>query len=212
MRKKILSILLATMVVSFAATGCGSSQSAAENSSSATSSQQSDTSASVDENTVYGKVTKADGNNITYEVLTKDENSQPPQKPDGDATTSNDSDSDNSTEKKNPSGEEPPQMSEGEKPKDGDRKMMGYTSTGESSSVEIADSISVQSVDIPGSTSDISVSEIAEGDVVQITYDGDAIAKVLVQQFSKIEGKMRDKKEDNTNVTAENTSNNKESE
>lgn len=88
MRRKYVALTLGLVMTGMLLGGCGnskdtgstadiaSSKDAAASSSPSTDQKSFD---KKDENTVYGKITKADGNTITYEVLERQDNGAMPQ-------------------------------------------------------------------------------------------------------------------------------------
>lgn len=87
MRRKYVALTLGLVMTGMLLGGCGnskdtgstadiaSSKDAAASSSPSTDQKSFD---KKDENTVYGKITKADGNTITYEVLERQDNGAMP--------------------------------------------------------------------------------------------------------------------------------------
>lgn len=196
MRRKYAALTLGFVLTGMLLGGCGSTKdtsSTAEIASSkdaaASSSPSSDQKSSdkKDENTVYGKITKVDGNTITYEVLERQDNGGRPQdngakdgasKPEGTPPAQKDNSSSNSDRKvegtppAKPDGSANPQASGA--PQQGDDKGKGgFSSTGETKTLTVSDDTTVKFVTMKqgsADTSDGSISDLTKDTMIQIQY------------------------------------------
>ena len=209
MRRKYVALTLGLVMTGMLLGGCGnskdtgstadiaSSKDAAASSSPSTDQKSSD---KKDENTVYGKITKADGNTITYEVLERQDNGAskpegtPPAQKDNsnsnsdqqqsDSSNTNSdqkqSDSSNTNSDQKPEGTPPakpegsadPQASGAPQGKD-DKGKGGFSSTGETQTFTVSDDTTVKIVtmkDGSADSSDGSVSDLTKGTMIRIQY------------------------------------------
>ena len=143
MRRKYVALTLGLVMTGMLLGGCGnskdtgstadiaSSKDAAASSSPSTDQKSSD---KKDENTVYGKITKADGNTITYEVLERQDNGA--SKPEG-------------TPPVKPEGSADPQASGAPQGKD-DKGKGGFSSTGETQTFTVTgDAVTITLNNVP---------------------------------------------------------------
>lgn len=205
MKKRFLAVVMGLVITVSMITGCSeknSSDSSSNTASSdAASSSNSDnsnsyTSAEVSEYTIYGKVKSvSDDGKITYEVLSRDENQ--PQKPHGSGAP----DAKNGEKPQKPHGSGAPDAKNGEKPQkphgsgapDAKGGMLGFKSTGETSTVTLGDNVIVQKAGMNQEKTDASVSDIKKGCIIEIALDGDNVSKVLIREETGKNAKNTDK-------------------
>lgn len=205
MKKRFLAVVMVLVITVSMITGCSeknSSDSSSNTASSdAASSSNSDnsnsyTSAEVSEYTIYGKVKSvSDDGKITYEVLSRDENQ--PQKPHGSGAP----DAKNGEKPQKPHGSGAPDAKNGEKPQkphgsgapDAKGGMLGFKSTGETSTVTLGDNVIVQKAGMNQEKTDASVSDIKKGCIIEIALDGDNVSKVLIREETGKNAKNTDK-------------------
>lgn len=194
MRRKYVALTLGLVMTGMLLGGCGnskdtgstadiaSSKDAAASSSPSTDQKSSD---KKDENTVYGKITKADGNTITYEVLERQDNGAMPQgskAPDGASK---------------PEGSANPQASGAPHGKD-DKGKGGFSSTGETQTFTVSDDTTVKIVtmkDGSADSSDGSVSDLTKGTMIRIQYTDSSKKTIKEVDVSKMDdNKQSDRK------------------
>lgn len=191
MRRKYVALTLGLVMTGMLLGGCGnskdtgstadiaSSKDAAASSSPSTDQKSSD---KKDENTVYGKITKADGNTITYEVLERQDNGA--SKPEG-------------TPPAKPEGSANPQASEAPQGKD-DKGKGGFSSTGETQTFTVSDDTTVKIVtmkDGSADSSDGSVSDLTKGTMIRIQYTDSSKKTIKEVDVSKMDdNKQSDRK------------------
>lgn len=157
--KKAFALIGCTALVGMLAAGCGtaSSSSGSSGGTSASSSGETSSEKTSDSDTVYGKVTKADGSTITIQVAKLN---RPKDAPNGakegssDSSSSNSSSSDTGKSGKNTDGKAPGTMDPSDM----------VTLSDETMKVTVGDSVDI--------------SDIAKGDYVTITMDGDDVKSV----------------------------------
>ena len=202
MRRKYVSLTLGLVMTGMLLGGCGnskdtgstadiaSSKDAAASNSPSTDQKSSD---KKDENTVYGKITKADGNTITYEVLERQDNGAMPQgskapggasKPEG-------------TPPAKPEGSADPQAGGAPQGKD-DKGKGGFSSTGETQTFTVSDDTTVKIVtmkDGSADSSDGSVSDLTKGTMIRIQYTDSSKKTIKEVDVSKMDdNKQSDRK------------------
>ncbi len=191
MRRKYVALTLGLVMTGMLLGGCGnskdtgstadiaSSKDAAASSSPSTDQKSSD---KKDENTVYGKITKADGNTITYEVLERQDNGA--SKPEG-------------TPPAKPEGSADPQASGAPQGKD-DKGKGGFSSTGETQTFTVSDDTTVKIVtmkDGSADSSDGSVSDLTKGTMIRIQYTDSSKKTIKEVDVSKMDdNKQSDRK------------------
>lgn len=191
MRRKYVALTLGLVMTGMLLGGCGnskdtgstadiaSSKDAAASSSPSTDQKSSD---KKDENTVYGKITKADGNTITYEVLERQDNGA--SKPEG-------------TPPAKPEGSADPQASGAPQGKD-DKGKGGFSSTGETQTFTVTDDTTVKIVtmkDGSADSSDGSVSDLTKGTMIRIQYTDSSKKTIKEVDVSKMDdNKQSDRK------------------
>ena len=191
MRRKYVALTLGLVMTGMLLGGCGnskdtgstadiaSSKDAAASSSPSTDQKSSD---KKDENTVYGKITKADGNTITYEVLERQDNGA--SKPEG-------------TPPVKPEGSADPQASGAPQGKD-DKGKGGFSSTGETQTFTVTDDTTVKIVtmkDGAADSSDGSVSDLTKGTMIRIQYTDSSKKTIKEVDVSKMDdNKQSDRK------------------
>lgn len=222
MRRKYVALTLGLVMTGMLLGGCGnskdtgstadiaSSKDAAASSSPSTDQKSSD---KKDENTVYGKITKADGNTITYEVLERQENGAskpegtPPAQKDNSNSNSDQqqSDSSNTNSDQKPEGTPPakpegsanPQASGAPQGKD-DKGKGGFSSTGETQTFTVSDDTTVKIVtmkDGSADSSDGSVSDLTKGTMIRIQYTDSSKKTIKEVDVSKMDdNKQSDRK------------------
>lgn len=233
MRRKYVALTLGLVMTGMLLGGCGSSKDtsstadiASSKDATASNSPSADQKSSdkKDENTVYGKITKVDGNTITYEVLERQDNGAMPQgsgapdgasKPEGtppaqkDNSNSNSdqqqSDSSNTNSDQKPEGTPPakpegsadPQASGAPQGKD-DKGKGGFSSTGETQTLTVSDDTTIKIVtmkDGSADTSDGSVSDLTKGTMIQIQYTDSSKKTIKEVDVSKMDAnKQSDQK------------------
>ncbi len=157
--KKAFALIGCTALVGMLAAGCGtaSSSSGSSGGTSASSSGETSSEKTSDSDTVYGKVTKADGSTITIQVAKLN---RPKDAPNGakegssDSSSSNSSSSDTGKSGKNTDGKAPGTMDPSDM----------VTLSDETMKVTVGDSVDI--------------SDIAKGDYVTITMGGDDVKSV----------------------------------
>ncbi len=222
MRRKYVALTLGLVMTGMLLGGCGnskdtgstadiaSSKDAAASSSPSTDQKSSD---KKDENTVYGKITKADGNTITYEVLERQDNGAskpegtPPAQKDNSNSNSDQqqSDSSNTNSDQKPEGTPPakpegsadPQASGAPQGKD-DKGKGGFSSTGETQTFTVSDDTTVKIVtmkDGSADSSDGSVSDLTKGTMIRIQYTDSSKKTIKEVDVSKMDdNKQSDRK------------------
>ena len=202
MRRKYVALTLGLVMTGMLLGGCGnskdtgstadiaSSKDAAASSSPSTDQKSSD---KKDENTVYGKITKADGNTITYEVLERQDNGAMPQgskAPDGASKPEG-------TPPAKPEGSANPQASGASHGKD-DKGKGGFSSTGETQTFTVSDDTTVKIVtmkDGSADSSDGSVSDLTKGTMIRIQYTDSSKKTIKEVDVSKMDdNKQSDRK------------------
>ena len=202
MRRKYVALTLGLVMTGMLLGGCGnskdtgstadiaSSKDAAASSSPSTDQKSSD---KKDENTVYGKITKADGNTITYEVLECQDNGAMPQgskAPDGASKPEG-------TPPAKPEGSANPQASGAPHGKD-DKGKGGFSSTGETQTFTVSDDTTVKIVtmkDRSADSSDGSVSDLTKGTMIRIQYTDSSKKTIKEVDVSKMDdNKQSDRK------------------
>ena len=195
MRRKYVALTLGLVMTGMLLGGCGnskdtgstadiaSSKDAAASSSPSTDQKSSD---KKDENTVYGKITKADGNTITYEVLERQDNGAIPQgskAPDGASKPEG-------TPPAKPEGSANPQASGAPQGKD-DKGKGGFSSTGETQTFTVSDDTTVKIVTMK----DGSVSDLTKGTMIRIQYTDSSKKTIKEVDVSKMDdNKQSDRK------------------
>lgn len=181
------------------------SSSNTDSDSSKDSDSDSNTSAEVSEDTVYGKVTSvSDDGKVTYEVLSRDENQ--PQMPQGSGAP----DGKDGEKPEMPQGSAAPDANNGEKPqmpessgapdaKNGEKPQMpqgsgapdgkgggmpGFKSTGKTSTVTLSDDVTVQKSSMDQTNIDATISDIKKGSIIELSFDGDNVTKVVIRENS----------------------------
>lgn len=163
--KKAFALIGCTALVGMLAAGCGtaSSSSGSSGGTSASSSGETSSEKTSDSDTVYGKVTKADGSTITIQVAKLN---RPKDAPNGAKEGSSDSSSSGSGSSSDSSSSDT-----GKSGKNTDGKAPGtmdpsdmVTLSDETMKVTVGDSVDI--------------SDIAKGDYVTITMDGDDVKSV----------------------------------
>lgn len=202
MRRKYVALTLGLVMTGMLLGGCGnskdtgstadiaSSKDAAASSSTSTDQKSFD---KKDENTVYGKITKADGNTITYEVLERQDNGAMPQgskapggasKPEG-------------TPPAKPEGSADPQAGGAPHGQD-DKGKGGFSSTGETQTFTVSDDTAVKIVtmkDGSADSSDGSVSDLTKGTMIRIQYTDSSKKTIKEVDVSKMDdNKQSDRK------------------
>lgn len=202
MRRKYVALTLGLVMTGMLLGGCGnskdtgstadiaSSKDAAASSSTSTDQKSFD---KKDENTVYGKITKADGNTITYEVLERQDNGAMPQgskapggasKPEG-------------TPPAKPEGSANPQASGSPHGQD-DKGKGGFSSTGETQTFTVSDDTTVKIVtmkDGSADSSDGSVSDLTKGTMIRSQYTDSSKKTIKEVDVSKMDdNKQSDRK------------------
>ena len=233
MRRKYVALTLGLVMTGMLLGGCGnlkdtgstadiaSSKDAAASSSPSTDQKSFD---KKDENTVYGKITKADGNTITYEVLERQDNGAMPQgskapdgasKPEGTPPAQKEnsksdsdqqqSDSSNTRSDQKPEGTPPakpegsadPQAGGAPQGKD-DKGKGGFSSTGETQTFTVSDDTAVKIVtmkDGSADSSDGSVSDLTKGTMIRIQYTDSSKKTIKEVDVSKMDdNKQSDRK------------------
>ena len=222
MRRKYVALTLGLVMTGMLLGGCGnskdtvstadiaSSKDAAASSSPSTDQKSSD---KKDENTVYGKITKADGNTITYEVLERQDNGAskpegtPPAQKDNSNSNSDQqqSDSSNTNSDQKPEGTPPakpegsadPQASGAPQGKD-DKGKGGFSSIGETQTFTVSDDTTVKIVtmtDGSADSSDGSVSDLTKGTMIRIQYTDSSKKTIKEVDVSKMDdNKQSDRK------------------
>ena len=221
MRRKYVALTLGLVMTGMLLGGCGNSTdtgSTADNASSkdaaASSSPSTDQKSfdKKDENTVYGKITKADGNTITYEVLERQDNGAKPQrskapggasKPEGTPPAQKDNSNTNSDQKPEgtppakPEGSADPQAGGAPQGKD-DKGKGGFSSTGETQTFTVSDDTTVKIVtmkDGSADSSDGSVSDLTKGTMIRIQYTDSSKKTIKEVDVSKMDdNKQSDRK------------------
>lgn len=202
MRRKYVALTLGLVMTGMLLGSCGnskdtgstadiaSSKDAAASSSPSTDQKSSD---KKDENTVYGKITKADGNTITYEVLERQDNGAMPQgskAPDGASKPEG-------TPPAKPEGSANPQASGAPQGKD-DKGKGGFSSTGETQTFTVSDDTTVKIVtmkDGSADSSDGSVSDLTKGTMIRIQYTDSSKKTIKEVDVSKMDdNKQSDRK------------------
>lgn len=202
MRRKYVALTLGLVMTGMLLGGCGnskdtgstadiaSSKDAAASSSPSTDQKSSD---KKDENTVYGKITKADGNTITYEVLERQDNGAMPQgskAPDGASKPEG-------TPPAKPEGSANSQASGAPHGKD-DKGKGGFSSTGETQTFTVSDDTTVKIVtmkDGSADSSDGSVSDLTKGTMIRIQYTDSSKKTIKEVDVSKMDdNKQSDRK------------------
>ena len=202
MRRKYVALTLGLVMTGMLLGGCGnskdtgstadiaSSKDAAASSSPSTDQKSSD---KKDENTVYGKITKADGNTITYEVLERQDNGAMPQgskAPDGASKPEG-------TPPAKPEGSANPQASGAPQGKD-DKGKGVFSSTGETQTFTVSDDTTVKIVtmkDGSADSSDGSVSDLTKGTMIRIQYTDSSKKTIKEVDVSKMDdNKQSDRK------------------
>ena len=202
MRRKYVALTLGLVMTGMLLGGCGnskdtgstadiaSSKDAAASSSPSTDQKSSD---KKDENTVYGKITKADGNTITYEVLERQDNGAMPQgskAPDGASKPEG-------TPPAKLEGSANPQASGAPQGKD-DKGKGGFSSTGETQTFTVSDDTTVKIVtmkDGSADSSDGSVSDLTKGTMIRIQYTDSSKKTIKEDDVSKMDdNKQSDRK------------------
>lgn len=202
MRRKYVALTLGLVMTGMLLGGCGnskdtgstadiaSSKDAAASSSPSTDQKSSD---KKDENTVYGKITKADGNTITYEVLERQDNGAMPQgskAPDGASKPEG-------TPPAKPEGSANPQANGAPHGKD-DKGKGGFSSTGETQTFTVSDDTTVKIVtmkDGSADSSDGSVSDLTKGTMIRIQYTDSSKKTIKEVDVSKMDdNKQSDRK------------------
>lgn len=202
MRRKYVALTLGLVMTGMLLGGCGnskdtgstadiaSSKDAAASSSPSTDQKSSD---KKDENTVYGKITKADGNTITYEVLERQDNGAMPQgskAPDGASKPEG-------TPPAKLEGSANPQASGAPQGKD-DKGKGGFSSTGETQTFTVSDDTTVKIVtmkDGSADSSDGSVSDLTKGTMIRIQYTDSSKKTIKEVDVSKMDdNKQSDRK------------------
>ena len=221
MRRKYVALTLGLVMTGMLLGGCGnskdtgstadiaSSKDAAASSSPSTDQKSFD---KKDENTVYGKITKADGNTITYEVLERQDNGTMPQgskapdgtsKPEGTPPAQKDNSNTNSDQKPEgtppakPEGSADPQAGGAPQGKD-DKGKGGFSSTGETQTFTVSDDTAVKIVtmkDGSADSSDGSVSDLTKGTMIRIQYTDSSKKTIKEVDVSKMDdNKQSDRK------------------
>lgn len=202
MRRKYVALTLGLVMTGMLLGGCGNSKDtgstadiASSKDSAASSSPSTDQKSSdkKDENTVYGKITKADGNTITYEVLERQDNGAMPQgskAPDGASKLEG-------TPPAKPEGSANPQASGAPQGKD-DKGKGGFSSTGETQTFTVSDDTTVKIVtmkDGSADSSDGSVSDLTKGTMIRIQYTDSSKKTIKEVDVSKMDdNKQSDRK------------------
>ena len=175
MRKKLMVFFICAAMTASFITGCAGSTGG-----SSTTSEES--SAAVDDNVVYGRVTAVNVKEITYEILTRDENSVPKEMPEGSFRP--DAGERGEKAEKMPEGSFRPDAGEkGEKPADApDGRGMagGFSSTGETATVTVEDNVTVQSAGRDKAAETASIDDITEGTIIELTYTGESLSTITV--------------------------------
>lgn len=221
MRRKYVALTLGLVMTGMLLGGCGnskdtgstadiaSSKDAAASSSPSTDQKSFD---KKDENTVYGKITKADGNTIIYEVLERQDNGAMPQgskapggasKPEGTPPAQKDNSNTNSDQKPEgtppakPEGSADPQAGGAPQGKD-DKGKGGFSSTGETQTFTVSDDTTVKIVtmkDGSADSSDGSVSDLTKGTMIRIQYTDSSKKTIKEVDVSKMDdNKQSDRK------------------
>ena len=210
MRRKYVALTVGLVMTGMLLGGCGNSKDtgstadiaslkdAAASSSPSTDQKSSD---KKDENTVYGKITKADGNTITYEVLERQDNGAMPQgskapdgasKPEGTPPAKPEG-----TPLAKPEGSANPQASGAPHGKD-DKGKGGFSSTGETQTFTVSDDTTVKIVtmkDGSADSSDGSVSDLTKGTMIRIQYTDSSKKTIKEVDVSKMDdNKQSDRK------------------
>lgn len=222
MRRKYVALTLGLVMTGMLLGGCGSSKDtgstadiASSKNAAASSSPSTDQKSSdkKDENTVYGKITKADGNTITYEVLERQDNGAskpegtPPAQKDNSNSNSDQQQSDSSNTKSDqkpegtppakPEGSADPQASGAPQGKD-DKGKGGFSSTGETQTFTVSDDTTVKIVtmkDGSADSSDGSVSDLTKGTMIRIQYTDSSKKTIKEVDVSKMDdNKQSDRK------------------
>lgn len=222
MRRKYVALTLGLVMTGMLLGGCGNSKDtgstadiASSKDATASSSPSTDQKSSdkKDENTVYGKITKADGNTITYEVLERQDNGAskpegtPPAQKDNSNSNSDQqqSDSSNTNSDQKPEGTPPakpegsvdPQASGAPQGKD-DKGKGGFSSTGETQTFTVSDDTTVKIVtmkDGSADSSDGSVSDLTKGTMIRIQYTDSSKKTIKEVDVSKMDdNKQSDRK------------------
>ena len=202
MRRKYVALTLGLVMTGMLLGGCGnskdtgstadiaSSKDAAASSSPSTDQKSFD---KKDENTVYGKITKADGNTITYEVLERQDNGTMPQgskAPDGASKPEG-------TPPAKPEGSADPQAGGAPHGQD-DKGKGGFSSTGETQTFTVSDDTTVKIVtmkDGSADSSDGSVSDLTKGTMIRIQYTDSRKKTIKEVDVSKMDdNKQSDRK------------------
>lgn len=202
MRRKYVALTLGLVMTGMLLGGCGnskdtgstadiaSSKDAAASSSPSTDQKSFD---KKDENTVYGKITKADGNTITYEVLERQDNGTMPQgskAPDGASKPEG-------TPPAKPEGSADPQAGGAPHGQD-DKGKGGFSSTGETQTFTVSDDTTVKIVtmkDGSADSSDGSVSDLTKGTMIRIQYTDSSKKTIKEVDVSKMDdNKQSDRK------------------
>ena len=202
MRRKYVALTLGIVMTGMLLGGCGnskdtgstadiaSSKDAAASSSPSTDQKSFD---KKDENTVYGKITKADGNTITYEVLERQDNGTMPQgskAPDGASKPEG-------TPPAKPEGSADPQAGGAPHGQD-DKGKGGFSSTGETQTFTVSDDTTVKIVtmkDGSADSSDGSVSDLTKGTMIRIQYTDSSKKTIKEVDVSKMDdNKQSDRK------------------
>lgn len=233
MRRKYVALTLGLVMTGMLLGGCGnskdtgstadiaSSKDAAASSSPSTDQKSFD---KKDENTVYGKITKADGNTITYEVLERQDNGAMPQgskapggasKPGGTPPAQKEnskSDSDQQqSDSSNPKSDQKPEGTPPAKPEGSadpqaggaphgqdDKGKGGFSSTGETQTFTVSDDTTVKIVtmkDGSADSSDGSVSDLTKGTMIRIQYTDSSKKTIKEVDVSKMDdNKQSDRK------------------
>lgn len=233
MRRKYVALTLGLVMTGMLLGGCGNSKdtgSTADIASSkdvaASSSPSTDQKSfdKKDENTVYGKITKADGNTITYEVLERQDNGAMPQgskapggasKPEGTPPAQKEnskSDSDQQqSDSSNPKSDQKPEGTPPAKPEGSadpqaggaphgqdDKGKGGFSSTGETQTFTVSDDTTVKIVtmkDGSADSSDGSVSDLTKGTMIRIQYTDSSKKTIKEVDVSKMDdNKQSDRK------------------
>ena len=202
MRRKYVALTLGLVMTGMLLGGCGNSKDtgstadiASSKDATASSSPSADQKSSdkKDENTVYGKITKVEGNTITYEVLERQDNGAMPQgskAPDGASKPEG-------TPPAKPEGSADPQASGAPQGKD-DKGKGGFSSTGETQTLTVSDDTTIKIVtmkDGSADSSDGSVSDLTKGTMIQIQYTDSSKKTIKEVDVSKMDAnKQNDQK------------------
>lgn len=204
MKKRWIAFTLGVVMTGVLLTGCGT-ENKKSSSDSATSDIQSskEVESGKESNVVYGKVTKVNGSQVTYQVLERDgngpggKNGKAPEgsaKPEGTppADKKEDAEPDGTPPAKPEGSAKPdgtPPAEEKKNGKSGDDKggMMGFVSTGETKTLTLEDGIAIKKITRDGS-SDASTEDITEGTMIQIQYSDEGqttISQIGIQSMEQ---------------------------